>query len=70
MFYLQLLNDMHHFCSDIVTKPDTMDQDNDSEKQLLTKNDKDDKYGSGYLPGLSWVCLYVHFLCVVALCTY
>lgn len=39
---------------DIIKEPVLTDE-HDDEKQLLTKNEKDGQYGSGYLPGLSWV---------------
>ena len=50
---------------DIVKEPVLTGECNDDEKQLLTKSEKDEQYGSGYLPGLSWViatCVIINFL--------
>ena len=41
-------------CVDIIREPVLTDE-HDDEKQLLTKTENDGQYGSGYLPGLSWV---------------
>lgn len=51
-------------CVDIIKEPVLTDE-RDDEKQLLTNTEKDRQYGSGYLPGLSWVATnqsnYIYF---------
>lgn len=56
MLFLQfkLLLHLIVVCVDIIKEPVLTDE-HDDEKQLLTKTEKDGQYGSGYLPGLSWV---------------
>lgn len=46
---------------DIVKEP-VLAGEHDDEKQLLTKTEKDEQYGSSYLPGLSWVLAAYHYV--------
>ncbi len=57
------------FCSDIIKEPVLADE-HDDEKQLLTKTEKDGKYGSGYVPGLSWVLIKVIIASELSSCIY
>jgi hypothetical protein len=58
------------FRSDIIKEPVLADE-HDDEKQLLTKTERDGKYGSGYVPGLSWVLIKVFIIASeLSPCTY